>query len=132
MRVDGGCHCGFITYEAEVDPDKVLICHCSDCQTLSGAAYRTVVFAPEADFTLLSGTPKVYVKTADSGNRREQTFCPDCGTPIYAAPSGGDGPRILGLRVGAIRQRDALPPKRQYYCRSAQAWASDLSSLPET
>ncbi|CCV10081.1 hypothetical protein MESS4_120202 [Mesorhizobium sp. STM 4661] len=26
MKVDGGCHCGAITYEAEVDPEKVSIC----------------------------------------------------------------------------------------------------------
>ena len=44
MKIDGGCHCGYIAYEAEVDPDKVRICHCTDCQTLSGSAFRTVAF----------------------------------------------------------------------------------------
>ena len=24
MKIDGGCHCGYITYEAEIDPDKTL------------------------------------------------------------------------------------------------------------
>ena len=43
MKIDGGCHCGFITYEGEADPDKAAICHCTDCQTLSGSAFRTVV-----------------------------------------------------------------------------------------
>ena len=32
MNVTGGCHCGQITYEAEVDPTTVRVCHCSDCQ----------------------------------------------------------------------------------------------------
>ena len=36
----------------------------------------------------LSGEPKVYVKVGESGNRREQTFCANCGTPIYSAPPG--------------------------------------------
>jgi len=27
MKIDGGCHCGYITYEAEADPEKVGICH---------------------------------------------------------------------------------------------------------
>ena len=31
MKVDGACHCGSIRYEAEVDPAKVIICHCTDC-----------------------------------------------------------------------------------------------------
>jgi hypothetical protein len=37
------CHCGYIIYEAEIDPEKLMIRHCSDCQTLSGSAFRTVV-----------------------------------------------------------------------------------------
>ena len=74
MKVDGGCHCGSIRYEAEVDPAKVVICHCTDCQTLSGSAFRTVVPTNEGTFRLLSGTPKVYVKSAESENKREQTF----------------------------------------------------------
>ena len=24
MKIDGGCHCGFITYEAEAEPDRRL------------------------------------------------------------------------------------------------------------
>jgi hypothetical protein len=36
MKVDGHCHCGEIVFEAEVDPNTASICHCSDCQTLTG------------------------------------------------------------------------------------------------
>ena len=41
MKIQGGCHCGYITYEAEIDPEKVSICHCTDRQSGSGSAYRT-------------------------------------------------------------------------------------------
>ena len=30
MKIDGGCHCGYITYEAEADPQKAFICQCTD------------------------------------------------------------------------------------------------------
>jgi len=128
MKIDGACHCGRIGFEAEVDPGKVLICHCTDCQTLSGSAFRTVVATVPGTFKLLSGTPKVYVKTAESGNKREQTFCADCGTPIYSAPIG-DGMKVVTLRVGSIRQRDQLIPHDQFWFRSAQAWLGVLPSL---
>ena len=36
MKIDGHCHCGYLTYEAEVKPEDAVICHCTDCQTLSG------------------------------------------------------------------------------------------------
>ena len=130
MKIDGGCHCGAITYEAENDPEKVGICHCTDCQTLSGSAFRTILVVPEANFRLLSGEPKTYVKFGESGARRAQTFCSECGSPIYAT-SVGDGPKFFNLRLGTARQRDELPPKFQYWFRSAQPWLPDLDLVPK-
>ena len=129
MRVDGGCHCGKITYEAEIDPETVSICHCTDCQTLSGSAYRSNVRTLKGTFKLRSGQPKIYVKTAESGNQRAHAFCPDCGSPIYSTTV--TDPQIHGLRVGTLRQRGELRPKMQGWCRSAQPWVTDLSSVPQ-
>lgn len=69
MKIDGGCQCGDITYEANADPEKVFICHCTDCQALSASAFRTIIPVPEDDFRIISGEPKIYVK--DGGQRRE-------------------------------------------------------------
>ncbi|MCC7428481.1 MAG: GFA family protein [Alphaproteobacteria bacterium] len=131
MKVDGACHCRRIRYEAEVDPARVVICHCTDCQTLSGSAFRTVVPTRPGSFVLRSGAPRIYVKQADSGNEREQAFCSDCGTPLYSAPPG-TGARVFGLRVGSIRQRDQLLPTEQIWCRSAQGWLADLPAIRRT
>lgn len=128
MKIDGRCHCGHITYEAEIDPEKIMICHCSDCQTLSGSAFRTVVLTREGTFKLLSGELKIYVKTGESGTKRPQSFCPNCGTPIYST-TVGEGPKVHSIRVGTARQRDQLVPKVQLWCRSSQRWLSDLGSV---
>jgi hypothetical protein len=129
MKIDGGCHCGYITYEAEADPSRTSICHCSDCQTLSGSAFRLSIPALEGTFKLTGGEPAVYVKTtADSGNKRAQGFCPRCGTSIYAT-SVGDGPKLYNLRVGSVRQRDQLVPKRQIWARSRQPWLAELATI---
>jgi hypothetical protein len=128
MHIDGGCHCGNIRYEAEIDPEKVIVCHCTDCQAMSGTAYRTVVFVPESQFNLLNGDLKRYVKTADSGNKRAMMFCSECGTQIYATSLEGDN-KMLGLRVGTARQRGELRPRKQYWCRSALDWVADLGAV---
>jgi hypothetical protein len=129
MKIDGACHCGAITYEAEIDPGGVRLCHCTDCQTLSGSAFRVVVSAAEGSLRLLSGQPTIYIKTAESGAKRAHAFCRECGTPIYAT-SAGDGPKKYGLRVGIIRQRADLRPTRQYWCRSLLGWAMNLQAIP--
>ena len=130
MHIDGGCHCGYLKYEAEIDPEAVSICQCTDCQTLSGTAFRTVVQAKKDSFKLLTGEPKIYVKTAESGNKRAQGFCPECGTHIYA--TSVTDPQIYGLRVGTVRQRAQLRPTKQGWCRSALDWAMNIESLPQS
>lgn len=126
MRITGGCHCGAIRYEAEVDPAGVAICHCTDCQTMSGSAFRSNVPARKESFKL-TGTPKVYVKTAESGNKRAQAFCPECGTHVYA--TSVENQQVFGIRVGTCDQRAELRPTRQIWCQSAQPWAMNIESL---
>ena len=129
MQVEGACHCGQITFEAEIDPDQVRICHCADCQMLSGSAFRVSAPAAEASFRLLSGTPKLYVKTADSGAQRVQAFCADCGTQIYSTSVAGDD-RTFGIRMGTLAQRARLVPKGQLWCRSRLPWLPTLPGTP--
>ena len=129
MRVRGSCHCGSITYEAEIDPATVHICNCSDCQMLTGSAFRVSAHAARSTFRLLSGQPKVYVKMADSGARRRHSFCPDCGTPVCST-ADVDDPTTYSLRVGCLEQRALLAPRKRNWCRSAMAWAQNVSTLP--
>ena len=128
MKVDGACLCGSVTYEAEIDPDRVAICHCLDCQTNSGSAYGVVASVTDGRFQLLTGTLQVYEKTAESGRVRQLSFCPICGTRIHAC-SQGDPSAFFGLRVGTIRQRKQLKPKVQVWCGSALPWVFDLSGI---
>jgi hypothetical protein len=130
MKIDGGCHCGNITYEAEIDPEKVAICHCTDCQALSASAFRTILPVPGDSFRILSGEPKVYFKTGDSGAKRAQGFCPECGSAIYSA-AVGDGPKVYNIRLGTARQRAELTPKKQIWFRSALPWLPGLDSIPK-
>jgi hypothetical protein len=81
---------------------------------------------------LLSGTPAIYVKhTAESGTPRAQAFCPRCGSPIYST-TPGDGPKeAYTVRVGLLKQRGELAPKKQNWFRSARSWVTGLGSLPK-
>jgi hypothetical protein len=132
MKVQGSCHCGYIKFEAEADPEKAGICHCTDCQTSTGSAFRTNVPVPGNGFKMLSGTPTIYVKTtAESGTLRAQAFCPKCGSPIYST-SPGDGPKeSYMVRVGTLAQRSAFVPKKQNWFRSAQPWLAALAEIPK-
>ena len=72
----------------------------------------------------------MYCKTtADSGNPRAQAFCPRCGSPIYSTtPGEGPQPSYM-VRVGILRQRNELVPRRQIWYRSAQPWVTELAPI---
>lgn len=127
MQVDGQCHCGAIAYEATVDAGKATICHCADCQSFSGGPFRASAPAKAADFHLLKGSPRVYVKVAESGARRAQGFCGDCGSSLYSTTA--EDPKFYNLRLGAMLQRAEIVPQRQIWCESSLPWAQDISGL---
>ncbi len=127
MRITGQCHCGAISFTATVDAPKVIVCHCQDCQVFSGAPFRAVLPIP-AEQVSLSGKPKQYVKTAESGNRRAQAFCPECGTQLYATEP--ESPTVMNFRLGCINERAQLSPTVQIWGQSAMPWLQSLSTLP--
>ena len=129
MHVDGSCYCGAIRFAAEIDPKRVGICHCTDCQTFSSSAFRASVLVMGEDFELLKGAPVVFEKTAESGAVRHLSFCGHCGTHLYGATIGGER-TFYSVRVGTLAQRAELAPAVQLWCRSELPWLADLAEVP--
>jgi hypothetical protein len=127
MRVHGRCHCGSIRYEGDADPARVTACHCTDCQMLTGSAYRVSVPVPRESFRI-AGQPATYVKVADSGARRVHAFCGQCGSPVYSSAIAD--PASFTLRVGCLDERAELPPRKQQWCRSELPWVRGLGDAP--
>ena len=127
MKIDGACHCGQISFTADIDPRRVTICHCTDCQVFSSSAFRMSITAPVENVSI-KGTPKRYIKTADSGALRAQLFCPNCGTPVFTmAPEGATS---ITIRMGCVNQRAQLTPVAQIWQRSSMPWLSHLEDIP--
>jgi hypothetical protein len=107
------------------------MCHCTDCQSGTGTAFRVSIPVPGATFKM-TGTPTIFFKTtADSGKPRAQAFCPTCGSPIYSTTPGDGVQPSYTVRVGILRQRDQLIPRRQSWYRSARPWVTAIDSIPK-
>lgn len=127
MKIDGHCYCGKVSFTAEIDPNAMSICHCADCQMLSGSAYRVSLRA-DADKTQFTGTPKSFIKVGDSGNRRRQGFCGDCGSPLFACDEVN--PQTYMLRVGTITQRAQFHLNKQIWMQSRLPWLDEVAQTP--
>ena len=128
MKVTGSCHCGHITYEAEIDPARVGICNCTDCQVLTGSAFRVSVPRQRPPS---ASSPASQGLCQDRRERREaETFVlPELWTPVTAS-ADSDDPPSYSLRVGCLAQKALLPPKRRIWCKSALPWSQDVSMIP--
>ena len=113
--ISGHCLCGAISYEADVEPMFTANCHCTDCRAATGSAYATLSFFKEDDLRI-SGEPKSYEHTADSGNQMTKFFCPNCGSQIFGASSGRPG--MKSVRSGTIDQCDLVKPAVNVYVSS--------------
>jgi len=123
METTGACFCGRIEYRAEIDPDRIGICHCRDCQIQGGGAFRVAALVAPADFVITQGSPRSYPKTADSGRVRDQLFCGDCGTGLASMPEDPTAPgAYAAVRVITSKDFESLAPRFEVWCAARLSW----------
>ena len=87
-------------------------------QKMSGAPVRAIAVAPANKITI-NGIPKEYIKISDSGNKRIQAFCENCGTQLFATDIER---KLFNLRTGFLEQRESLEPKEHVFTNSSMPW----------
>ncbi|KAJ4137891.1 hypothetical protein NW754_001536 [Fusarium falciforme] len=87
--VSGSCVCKKITYTYTGEPTTKAICHCRECQKLTGTAFTYNFLVPRENFKWTSGSPKSNSFVQESGAEIDYHFCPDCAT-ILAKESEAD------------------------------------------
>jgi len=104
----GGCQCGAVAFEVDVDTDQSITCNCSRCQKLGSV----LAFAPRDKFVLHSGADNL---TEYRFNKKEiaHLFCKTCGIQSFAYGRMPDGTEIAAINVNSLTGIDprALSPQ---------------------
>ena len=124
IKINGGCYCGNITITGDVSSDKIMACHCTDCQKFSGAPFRAVAVIA-ADDVKIFGTVTEFLKIAESGNERVQGFCGKCGSHLYAADTAKT---LFMIRTGGLDQHHELVPAKHIFGKSAVEWVGEIAN----
>lgn len=138
MKVKGGCFCGELRYEAEIDPENTGICHCRDCQKFSGSAFRSIAMVMPEHLAFSSGEPRYFEKTGDSGGVRRQAFCGTCGTHICALPVDRSAGGFVSLRLNTTDDAGDITPRAEIFTASRLSWlkpidgAMQFAEMPPT
>ncbi|KJC34769.1 GFA family protein [Bradyrhizobium sp. LTSP857] len=117
--ISARCNCGAIALSLPGPTNRVAACHCIACQRRTGAPFGVGAFYP-ADVVSILGTPKEYVRAAESGGKVRFYFCPDCGSTVYW--KADNLPAMIGVAVGAIADPDFPAPIKSVFEQSKHAW----------
>ena len=128
MTTTGGCLCGAIRYEVASPPLFQGVCHCRDCQYVSGGAPANVMVVPKAAVTVTKGQTRTYWVTGDSGGRVGREFCEVCGTQLFSNLEGQAG--IVVIKVGSLDDPSQFTPSMNIWTGSAQPWHAIDTNLP--
>ena len=120
--MQGGCACGRIRFEAQVDSDAAYLCHCRMCQRASGNVSLAMIGVEQAAVRW-SREPEWYRSSAIA----ERPFCATCGTSLgfrYV-----DGTTKMDLTIAAFDEPSRFRPTSHFGAESIhEAWL-DTSGL---
>jgi hypothetical protein len=127
MKLEGGCYCGNVRYEAEGEPMMKAQCHCRECQYLTGGSPNVFVAMPIPGFRYTKGAPKDFART-DIPNAVTRQFCPDCGAQVVTrAPNF---PAVI-VKVGSLDDPKQFGgPQMAIYTCDAQSFHRIPEGIP--
>jgi hypothetical protein len=83
MKVEGGCHCGIVRFEAYVDGPEVEVLDC-DCDICRMTGYLHLI-VPDDRFKLVEGQKETATYRFGTGRARH-IFCTQCGIKSFYRP----------------------------------------------
>jgi hypothetical protein len=119
QHLSGGCLCGGIRCSAGTEPAFTAVCHCRNCQKQMGTAASVIVGLPAGSFKL-TGLPRTFHDTGDSGEVVHRRFCPECGSPFLTDAEAVASPTFR--EAGALDDAGWLGPAMEIWCDRAPPW----------
>jgi hypothetical protein len=99
----GGCHCGAVRYQVDIDADVAPItCNCSMC----GRSGTLLSFVPETAFRLEKGESNL-TDYQFAKNIIHHVFCKTCGIKAFARGVGQHGP-MIAINMRTLDGADAF------------------------
>ena len=129
MKFTGGCYCGKVRYEAEGEPLIRGMCHCRQCQYISGGGANVLIAMPISSFCYTSGEPKSFARE-DLETPVKRQFCSDCGTALVSLPPSM--PDVAIIKVGTMDDPAEFgTPDMAFYCEDQQTFHYLPEGLPK-
>ncbi|WP_198264358.1 GFA family protein [sulfur-oxidizing endosymbiont of Gigantopelta aegis] len=123
----GQCLCGDVKFTIASEPAMMGQCHCDDCRKSTGTGHASIAFFVK-DNVKIDGKLSTYTSKADNGAGIKRSFCPNCGSSLFAESTDRDG--VIGVLVGAIDDNSWFKANFRVYNKSKPAWDLMDDNIP--
>ena len=121
--ISGGCLCGAVRYAARGKPLNSRVCHCSQCQKATGAAFNARILYSREQVNFQGA-----YATAHSSDDLLRGFCPDCGTSLFTHRLSTNW---IGVTAGSLDDAGRFKPEAHTWIVEKQPWLVITDGLPQ-
>lgn len=112
------------------------LCHCRPCRKITGGTTSLNLTVPSKAFQLTSGSgalKTVKTKHMDEGFEFSLSFCPECGSPIYAVPHFEPQPDIVVVQAGTLDDVSSLEktPATELNVKHRLPWVAQIDGAAQ-
>lgn len=126
--ITGQCFCSKIKYKITAPIIKSGICHCLDCQRLTGGSSWPFIIVP-SNSLYTEGIFKEISRTGSSGKKVHVGFCSVCGTTLFGKPELW--PHIRTISVSSLDDRTLHIPNMHVWVKDAAPWVLFDAKTPQ-
>lgn len=123
--ISGQCLCGAVHYESSGPALFSAICHCRDCQRVSGSGGLPVLGVDRVSFSA-SGPLRQSHTRGGSGQMAVRNFCGECGSLLFGTPESA--PELVTIYAGSLDDPGSFRPDEALFVAHRPAWA--VLSMP--
>jgi hypothetical protein len=123
----GQCLCGDVKFTITSEPEMMGQCHCDDCRKSTGTGHASIAFFQKKNVKI-EGKLSQYISSADSGADITRSFCPNCGSSLFAESSDREG--VIGVLAGVIDDNSWFKANFRVYNKSKPVWDFMDESVP--
>ena len=124
--IQGSCHCGAVSYEADAPLRGIAHCHCPTCRKTHAAAFSSIAAVPREQFRWIGGEEKLSRYESSPGKFRY--FCSVCGSHLFAERP--EDKRVM-LAMGCVDNHLVETRQVHIWCSEGASWYDPDRPLPE-
>lgn len=117
-KLEGGCLCGTVAYMVEDNFTKLIVCHCTQCQQITGSAHASNLLTDPDNIIWLSGKDQL-IRYDDPERDFTKVFCSKCGSGL---PFVNKSRTHLIVPAGSLRQAPSFSSRENLFCSEQPSW----------